>query len=260
MLPGSIWEDIDLKRRSVIAGMASLPALSFLPAAPQAEDAIPDTDSVATSLGALTIHAVQHASVVLTFADQAIYIDPVGGAALYADLPAPTLILITHAHDDHFDQFTLEALAADAPIITNGQVLPRLPAVLKANASALANGESVEINSIPIEAIAAYNVTENRLRYHPEGVGNGYLITIGDSRVYIAGDTEPTPEMLALEDIDLAFLPMNLPFTMSQEQAAEAINAFQPKIVYPYHYSQARLDALQAGVGDHSRIRILKWY
>ncbi len=249
-----------MKRRTVIAGMASLPTLTLAPLASHAEDSLPRQDSIATSLGELTIHAVQHASLVLTFADQAIYIDPVGGGALYADLPAPTLVLITHAHDDHFDQFTLQAIAGDAPIITNGQVFPRLPSALKANATALANSESREVNNLPVTAIAAYNTTESRLRYHPQGVGNGYLLTIGDKRVYIAGDTEPTPEMLALDAIDIAVLPMNLPFTMSQEQAAEAINAFGPKIVYPYHYSQAPLDALQANVGNQSEVRLLKWY
>ena len=248
------------RRRSLLALLASLPMLgtvTFTRSIAMADD---DTDTLTTSLGELTIHPVRHASLVLTFGDEAIYVDPVGGAALYENLPAPTAILITHAHEDHFDQFTLQAIAGSAPLIVSEQVFKRLPTALKDNATALANGESGEVNGIQVRAIGAYNTTESRLRYHPQGVGNGYVITIGDRQIYVAGDTEPTPDMLGLTDIDVAFLPMNLPFTMTQEQAAEAINTFKPRVAYPYHYSEAKLDVLAAAVGAETQLRIRNWY
>jgi L-ascorbate metabolism protein UlaG (beta-lactamase superfamily) len=111
-----------------------------------------------------------------------------------------------------------------------------------------------------VRAIAAYNITADRLRYHPEGVGNGYVLTLGDKLVYIAGDTEPTPDMLGLKNIELAFVPMNLPYTMTQEQAAEAVNTFAPRIVYPYHYSGDDLAVFVGAVGTQSEVRRGKWY
>src|SRR5690606_4911066 len=129
---------------------------------------------------------------------KAIYVDPVGGAALYEGLPAPSAILITHGHGDHFDLPTLEAIAPDIPLVTNQEVFDKLPEALKANATALANGEDGSILDIPLRAIAAHNTTPDRMNYHPVGVGNGYVLSFGDTNVYIAGDTEPTEDMLAL--------------------------------------------------------------
>ena len=113
---------------------------------------------------------------------------------------------------------------------------------------------------IPVEAIAAHNTTADRMKYHPVGVGNGYVLTLGDKRIYIAGDTEPTPEMLALKDIAVAFLPMNLPYTMTVEQAAEAVNSFKPAVVYPYHYGDSDLDAFAAAVDKGVEVRRRDWY
>jgi L-ascorbate metabolism protein UlaG (beta-lactamase superfamily) len=249
------------KRRDVVIGMASLPLASF--AATQltwAQEGALDGDTISTSGGDVIIHPIDHASLVLGYGDQVIYVDPVGGAALYEGLPAPTAILITHGHGDHFDVPTLEAIAGSAPILTSQEVFDKLPEALKANATAVANGGSADLNGLPVAVTTAHNTTEDRMQYHPVGVGNGYLITFGDKVVYVAGDTEPTPEMLELTGVEVAFLPMNLPYTMTPEQAAEAINTFKPKIVYPYHYGDSDLSVFEAAVEDGVEVRLRNWY
>lgn len=251
-------------RRMVVAGLAGLPiaglaanllGTSFV----FAEDASM-AETITTSEGDLVIHPVEHASLVLEWGGKVIYIDPVGGAALYEGLLAPTAILITHGHGDHFDVPTLEAIAGSAPLLTNEDVFGKLPPGLKANATSIANGAGGEIDGVKLKAIAAHNTTEDRLKYHPAGVGNGYVLSFGDKQVYVAGDTEPTDDMLALTDIAVAFLPMNLPYTMTPEQAVEAINVFKPGIVYPYHYGDSDLSVLKTGVGEHTEVRLRNWY
>lgn len=248
-------------RRTFIAGMAGLP-LAGMTARLTASVAqeMPMADTLPTSAGDLVIHPVDHASLVLEFGGKAFYVDPVGGATRYASLPAPSAILITHGHGDHFDIPTLEAIAGDAPLVTNGDVLSKLPDALKANAMAMVNGDNGTILDIPIRAIAAHNTTEDRMRYHPIGVGNGYVLSFGDAQVYVAGDTEPTDDMLGLTDIAVAFLPMNLPYTMTPEQAVAAINTFKPGIVYPYHYGQSDLSPLETDVDSAVEVRLRNWY
>ena len=215
--------------------------------------------------GDITIHPVEHASFVMTVpGGLVIYNDPVGGAALYEGLPPPGLILITHEHPDHFDAPTLAGLVTEnTKLLTNPSVHDKLPADLKARATAIANGERTTANDIPIEAIPAYNTTPDRLQYHPKGRDNGYVLQIGGQRVYIAGDTEDTPEMRALTGIDVGFLPMNLPYTMSVEQAADAVAAFAPAVVYPYHYKgsdPSEFARLVAEAGGQTRVVIGNWY
>ncbi|MBU1303996.1 MAG: MBL fold metallo-hydrolase [Alphaproteobacteria bacterium] len=250
-------------RRKVVAGLATLPLLSLSTAWLNplfAQETSLEGDAIATAEGNIIVHPVDHASLLLGFGDQVIYVDPVGGADRYKGLPAPTAILITHGHGDHFDVPTLEAIAGNAPIITNADVFDKLPEGLKAQASALANGEDGTLNGIAVSAISAHNTTADRMNYHPVGIGNGYLITLGDKVVYVAGDTEPTPEMLALTGIEVAFLPMNLPYTMTPEQAAEAINTFKPAIVYPYHYGESDLSVLQPALAEGIDLRLRNWY
>ena len=254
-----------VRRRELVAGMATLSLLTLGGAhagaiMAQESQMRLDGDRIPTADGEIVIHPVDHASLLIGYGDQVIYVDPVGGAALYEGLPAPTAILITHGHGDHYDVPTLEAIAGDAPIITNPDVFDQLPEGLKANATALANGEDGTLNGIAVSAIAAHNTTPDRMNYHPVGVGNGYLITLGDKVVYVAGDTEPTEAMLALTDIDVAFLPMNLPYTMTPEQALEAINTFTPAIVYPYHYGDSDLSVLEAGINADTELRLRNWY
>src|SRR5690606_27408637 len=145
-------------------------------------------------------------------------------------------------------------------ILTSQEVFDKLPEALKANATALANGDETDLDGIAVRAVAAHNITEDRMQYHPVGVGNGYVLTLGDKLVYVAGDTEPTDDMLGLTGIEVAFLPMNLPYTMTPEQAVEAINTFKPTIVYPYHYGESDLSVLETDVEDGTEVRLLNWY
>jgi L-ascorbate metabolism protein UlaG (beta-lactamase superfamily) len=248
-------------RRSLVAGLAGLPiVLSISRAGPVLAQETGVSDTISTSAGDLIIHPVDHASLVLEWSEKVLYIDPVGGAERYSNLPAPTAILITHGHGDHFDVPTLEAIGGSVPLVTNADVFEKLPEALKANATAMANGDEGEIDGVPVKAVAAHNTTEDRMRYHPVNVGNGYVLNFGDSKIYVAGDTEPTEDMLGLTDIAVAFLPMNLPFTMTPEQAIEAVNVFKPRILYPYHYGESDLSPLEAGIGDHTEVRLRNWY
>jgi L-ascorbate metabolism protein UlaG (beta-lactamase superfamily) len=211
------------------------------------------------------IHPVEHASFVMQAPGLVIYVDPVGGATLYEGLPPPGLVLVTHEHPDHFDVPTLEAIArGDTRLLTNPSVHDKLPAALKERASAIANGESTTAaNGIAIEAVPAYNITPDRLQYHPKGRDNGYVLAVGGLRVYVAGDTEDTPEMRAVQDIDIAFVPMNLPYTMTIEQAADAVAAIQPGEVYPYHSRGSDIEAFAKLVAEKSpetEVLIRDWY
>lgn len=238
------------RRQSIILGAATMGAAAF-GGTGSAETALTG-DSYPTGNGEVVIHPVEHASFVMTTPGLTIYNDPVGGAAKYEGLPPPALILIGHEHADHLDVPTLQALVGDdTRLLTSAAVHAKLPPALRDKATAIAPGEGTTVNDLRIEAIPAYNTTPDRLAYHPRARGdNGYILGIGDRRVYIAGDSEDTPEMRALKDIDVAFLPMNLPYTMTVEQAAEAVAAFQPTLVYPYHYKGSDIDAFEARVAD----------
>ena len=234
-------------------------------------------DQIATDKGVLVIHPIRHATFLMQWDGKTIYVDPVGGAKPFAELPKPDLVLVTHIHFDHFDPKTLEAIvpAETKPILvvpkTVAEKIPltlipeRLPG--KSALRVLANGEKTKAAGIAIEAVPAYNTTAGKEKFHPKGRDNGYVLTIGGKKVYIAGDTEDIPEMRSLKGIDIAFLPMNLPYTMSVEKAADAIREFKPKIVYPYHYrsgdgSKADFEQLKKLVGEGSgvEIRVREWY
>jgi L-ascorbate metabolism protein UlaG (beta-lactamase superfamily) len=222
-----------------LAGLAGLGAttLGVTTIMPFAARAQGGGDRYPIEGGEIVISPVSHASFVMTVPGMVIYNDPVGGAALYQNYEAPDLILITHEHQDHFDPETLNAIVGDAAkLVVNPAVMEKLPEALKSKATAIANGESTTVGDIKIDAVPAYNTTEERKQYHPQGRDNGYVLNVGGSRVYIAGDTEDIPEMRALTDIDIAFVPMNLPYTMDVDQASSAVAAFMPKVVYPYHY------------------------
>lgn len=217
-------------------------------------------DHVTTSDGDLVVHPVKHASFVMQWNGETIYVDPVGGAEAYAGLPNPDIILVTDIHPDHLNADTLAGMKGTS-VVTPQAVHDQAPDNVKGMITTiLKNGDTVTVEGIGIEAVPMYNLTEGRLQYHEKGRGNGYVLTLGDERVYIAGDTEAIPEMLALEDIDVAFIPMNLPYTMTVEQAAEAVRTFQPAIVYPYHYHGSDVEAFKRLVGDASDVRLLEWY
>lgn len=250
---------MQLNRRSSLKLGAAAMTVFALPRLSLAQDA----NSYAVEGGDVVIHPVDHASMVIQTPAQVIYVDPVGGAGKYANLPAPGLIMITHEHGDHYDAATLEGIGTEVPIITNPAVHAMLPEALMARATAMENGGQAMQGDIGIEAIPAYNLTEDRLQYHPEGRDNGYVLTIGGKRIYIAGDTENTPEMAALTDIEVAFLPMNLPFTMTVEQAAQGVAAFKPANVYPYHHKGSDIEEFKRLVeaGDSgSNVIIANWY
>lgn len=244
-----------LQMAAAAIGAGALPRLSA------AQDR-PDSYSFDVEGGKVVIHPVQHASMVIETPGGVIHVDPVGGAAAYAALPAPNLILITHEHGDHYDLPTLDELA-EVRLITNPAVHGKLPEALKGRATAMANGDVVEAMGMQIDAVPAHNITEGRMDYHPVGRDNGYVLGIGGKKFYIAGDTEPTPEMLSMTDIDVAFLPMVLPYTMTVEQAAEAVATFKPKTVLPYHYRDSDVQefARLVAEGDaDSEVVLAGWY
>lgn len=223
-------------------------------------------DMFESSAGAIKVHPIRHASVILETPVGVIYVDPVGEAQLYNSRPAPDFILVTHEHGDHFKAETLSALVQEnTRLLTNPAVYSKLPDALKAEASKISNGESTAFKEMGIEAIPAYNLTEERKKFHPKGRDNGYVLSIGNFRIYLSGDTEDIPEMRALKDIDLAFVCMNLPFTMPVATAADAVREFKPKTVYPYHF-RGRDGGTQDPkefaelVGDAASVQLRGWY
>lgn len=220
-------------------------------------------DRIATKDGDLVVHPINHATLVLGWENEVIYVDPVGGADRFAGLPPATLVLITHIHGDHFDPPTLQAVAGvRAELVVPPTVAEKLPAALRARAQIMTNGATAMIRSVSIEALPAYNLTRERLSYHPKGRDNGYLLTLGGTRVYLSGDTEDIPEMRALKKVDVAFVCMNLPYTMTVQQAADVVRAFKPKIVYPYHSRGSDLAKFKQLVGAEAgvEVRLRDWY
>jgi L-ascorbate metabolism protein UlaG (beta-lactamase superfamily) len=196
-----------------------------------------EQDVVPTSQGELKITFIGHATLMFEFAEKVIHVDPVSGEAEYAALPKADLILVTHEHGDHLDLRAIGLIKKP----TTDIILTQACAVKEKMGVVLKNGESAVKQGVRIEALPAYNIVNMRSPgnpFHPKGQGNGYILTFGDKRVYVAGDTENTPEMKALRGIDIAFLPMNLPYTMAPEMVADAARAFKPKILYPYHYGE----------------------
>jgi L-ascorbate metabolism protein UlaG (beta-lactamase superfamily) len=224
-------------------------------------------DMVPTQSGPLGILPIQHASLVLTVNGLTLYADPTG-ADHYKGIPAPNIILVTDIHGDHFDLKTIEAVKTATTLLVVPQVVAdKLPASDKDHLLILKNGEKSMQTGISIEAIPMYNLPESPTAMHTKGRGNGYVLGIGGKRIYISGDTQGIPEMRALKDIDIAFVCMNLPYTMDIKEAADAVLAFKPKIVYPYHYrGQNGLSDVNAfkglvNQGDSKiEVRLRNWY
>lgn len=217
-------------------------------------------DSVQTAEGLLKITPVTHGSLMLEFKGKVIHIDP-WGRGDYTGLPKADLILITDIHGDHLDPAQVKKLKkSDTEIVA-----PEAVAKTVTEAAVLHNGRKTVVAGLEIEAVAMYNhkrgPSPGKL-YHDKGRGNGYVLTLGGKRVYISGDTACIPEMKALTDIDIAFVTMNLPYTMPPEEAAECVAAFKPKIVYPYHYRGSDLNVFTRALESHTdiEVRIRDWY
>jgi len=214
-------------------------------------------DIIKTSQGDLKVTLLRHATLMLEWQGKVIHVDPVGESVDYSALPKADIILITHSHSDHLDPAAIEQVRTGRT-----EVILTDKGLEKTAGTVLKNGESRTVQGIPVEAVPAYNLVHMRsanVPFHPKGEGNGYVLTLGNIRVYVAGDTENTPEMKALKNIDVAFLPMNLPYTMTPEMVADAVKAFRPRIVYPYHYSgtdpRKLVDLLKDVPGVEVRVR-----
>jgi L-ascorbate metabolism protein UlaG (beta-lactamase superfamily) len=225
----------------------------------------PEPDHEKVKGGELTIQPINHATLVLTYHNKNIYIDPTGGADAFKGLAAPDIILITDIHGDHLDLKTIDAInTGKATLVVPQAVADKLPATTdKQKVVILKNGDKTMQQGISIAAIPMYNLPEAPDAFHTKGRGNGYVLTIGDKNIYISGDTEDIPEMRALKNIDIAFVCMNLPYTMDVNQAAQGVLAFKPKIVYPYHYRGQDVNTFKTliNTGDPNiEVRLRNWY
>jgi L-ascorbate metabolism protein UlaG (beta-lactamase superfamily) len=214
-----------------------------------------ESDVLSTSAGDLQITFIGHGTLMFTFKGKVIHVDPYGQLTDYSALPKADLILVTHDHSDHLDQDAIRALRTP-----NTTVVLTAACTNKVEGGVvMKNGDKREAAGVGIQAVPAYNVAHRRAdgqAFHPRGSGNGYILTFGDRRVYVAGDTENTPEMKALTGIDVAFLPMNLPYTMTPEMVADAARAFRPKILYPYHRGQTDPSRLKDLLKDTPDIEV----
>jgi L-ascorbate metabolism protein UlaG (beta-lactamase superfamily) len=208
-----------------------------------------------TSAGMLLITPIQHASLMIQAGGKVMYVDPAQGK--YDGLPQADTILITDIHTDHMSAAVVDKLKKPATVI----LAPKEVAATIAGVTVISNGETKTVGDFKVEAIPMYNLTPARQQFHPKGRGNGYIVTYGGKRFYFSGDTEGIPEMKALQNIDVAFVCMNLPYTMTPEEAAEAVRAFHPAVVYPYHYSGSDTNAFaKALAGSGIDVRLRDWY
>lgn len=214
-----------------------------------------ETDTITTAAGDLKITFIGHGSLIFTFNGKVIHVDPFSPLADYSKLPKADIILITHEHIDHLDPKAIAMVRTKDTAL----VLTKACAEKVSGGIVMKNGDVQTVQGLTIEAVPAYNIVHKRDNgepFHPRGVGNGYIMTFGDKRVYVAGDTENIPEMKSLRKIDVAFLPMNLPYTMTPEMVADAAKAFKPKILYPYHYGNTDISKIVAALKDTKEIEV----
>jgi len=214
-----------------------------------------EADTIKTSAADVTITFIGHGTLMFTFGEKVIHVDPWTRLADYTKLPKADLILLTHEHRDHLDLRALELVRTEKAVV----VLTETCARQVKDGIVMRNGEVKTLEGLNIETVPAYNVVHmgnDGRPFHPKGVGNGYVITFGDKKIYVAGDTENTPEMKKLRDIDIAFLPMNVPYTMTPEMVADAAKTFKPKILYPYHYGKTDTSKLVELLKDVKGIEV----
>ena len=220
----------------------------------------PETDKISTSAGDVEIFFIGHGSLMFRINDFVVHIDPVTSSGRYEGLPKADLILVTHEHYDHLDTELISTLRKQETVLfCNGASVSNVPW-----AQVMKPGDIKTAGIVSVEAVYAYNIINERAKgqpFHPRGAGNGYILSIGDKKFYIAGDTENIPEMKTLKEINVAFLPMNLPYTMTPQMVADAAKLFSPEILYPYHYGDTNTDEivrLLKGTGIDVRIRKMK--
>lgn len=246
--------------RSLLRSFCVLALALVLPVCALAQGSKP-TDVIKTDAGDVAITFLGHASLMLQWQGKTIHIDPWSAQADYAALPKADLVLVTHEHRDHLDTGAIAATRKDGTLFAAS----RKAAAQLGGATALKWGESATLHGIRVDAVPAYNIVGMRspgTPYHPRGDGNGYVLHFGTARVYVAGDTEAIPEMAAQKGVDVAFLPVNLPYTMSGDMLVEAAGLVQPKVLYPYHTGDTDMEALGARLaalqGVETRIRPMK--
>jgi L-ascorbate metabolism protein UlaG (beta-lactamase superfamily) len=215
-------------------------------------------DDIPTSAGTVKITPIQHASFMMEAGGKVIYVDPAQGSL--DGRPKADLILITDIHGDHMAPKIVDSLRKPGTVV----IVPEAVAKTVTDSKVIRNGETQQVGAWKVEAVPMYNLKRGPSAgklYHDKGRGNGYILTYGGKRVYISGDTEDIPEMRALKNIDVAFVCMNLPYTMTPEEAAAAVRAFHPKVVYPYHYKGSDLKAFEKGLeGSGVEVRVRNWY
>lgn len=217
-----------------------------------------EKDTFQNKKGLMAITFIGHGTLMIEYNGQVIHIDPWSKLADYSTLPKADFILITHHHEDHLDAKAINLLRKEKTLIIGTQKCKeQIPEI-----QALKNGESAQLGGIFLYVVPAYNIVHlrtNNMPYHPKGEGNGYVLDIDDLRIYIAGDTENIPEMKSITHVDIAFLPCNLPYTMTPEMLVDAVNMLKPKIVYPYHYGNTDLSGITQKISKAgSEIRIRK--
>jgi L-ascorbate metabolism protein UlaG (beta-lactamase superfamily) len=218
-----------------------------------------ENDRFTTPMGELVVWFLGHGTLLMALQEHWIHIDPFSQVADYSRLPKADMILITHEHFDHLDQNALAKIRSPKTLlVTSRSCQAELPGCL-----ALQNGESTTQLGIVIQAVPAYNLVHGRedgQPFHPKGIGNGYILTFGDAqsgiKLYIAGDTEDIPEMADLPTVDVAFLPMNLPYTMTPEMVAKAARMVRPKVLYPYHTGGTNAKELVGLLAGESTIEV----
>ncbi len=221
-------------------------------------------DTFETEMGELTVYPINHGTVAFTFDGKTIFVDPFGGAEKFADFDAPDIIFITDIHGDHHNPETLDGLDTEnTTFVVPQAVADAMNGKYEGQLVILANDQTKEVMGMNVTGVAMYNLPDDESSRHKKGRGNGYVIDFGGKHVYLSGDTEDVPEMRALENIDIAFVCMNLPYTMDIYQAASAVVEFQPEVMYPYHHRGQDIQKFKTIVGVagiDTEVRLKDWY